>query len=197
MLAIILEKAVILGQKKLPKIAMLMIRLRLDFKELEKIVNLPLLKVELFWITNEGRCSVTSKCLEIQTISMWAEFSAPARYLIRTPVFPHSISHKILYGCAQTNSLLETKFDSTEVAIFWPRAISPVQVITLKGSTFCLKTYLILFTSWYLQPICQLCIFTMKIVAKYVRYKRKPMHSLDYFELREMLQRQINTNLLP
>ena len=67
MLAINLEKAVILGQKKLPKIAMLMIRLRLDFKELEKIVNLPLVKVELFWITNEGRSSVTSKCLEIQT----------------------------------------------------------------------------------------------------------------------------------
>ena len=67
MLAINLEKAVILGQKKLPKTAMLMIRLRLDFKELEKIVNLPLVKVELFWITNEGRSSVTSKCLEIQT----------------------------------------------------------------------------------------------------------------------------------
>ena len=68
MLAIALEIAVILGQKKLPKIAMLMIRLRLDFKELEKIINLLLLKVELFWITNEGRSSVTSKCLEIQTI---------------------------------------------------------------------------------------------------------------------------------
>ena len=131
------------------------------------------------------------------------DFSPPARvcgrncYIIRTPVIPHSIPHKILHGCAQTNILFVTKFDSTEVAIFWPRAISPVQVITLKGSTFCLKTDLILFNLWHLQTICQLCIFTMKIVAKYVRYKRKPIHSLNCFELCEMLQRQINTNLLP
>ena len=67
-------------------------------------------------------------------------------YIIRTPIIPLSISQK---SC-------------TEVAIFWPRAI------ILMGSTFSLKTDLTLFTSWY---HCKLCIFTVKIVAKYVRYK--------------------------